>query len=187
VKHEIDSGRFTSSFLDAFQYNVRCFQPVSHTASTLGNSVECWAALSSRAASSIPILTVRWLLESEEFQATFSTQKAVDLLLITIFGQILDNALAQWLHMKLYIEKSLIAVDLRSQTCLKVRPERRKKEVKRKLNRELTTIGYSPFFLFQSRSSCDNLGTCQSNFGRVLVKKSFLGILLLRLARALRE
>ena len=49
--------------------------------------------------------------------------------------------------MKLYIEKSLITVDLRSQSCLKVRPERRKKEVKRKLNRELTTIGYSPFFL----------------------------------------
>ena len=49
--------------------------------------------------------------------------------------------------MKLYIEKSLISVDLRSQSCLKVRPERRKKEVKRKLNRELTTIGYSPFFL----------------------------------------
>jgi energy-converting hydrogenase Eha subunit E len=49
--------------------------------------------------------------------------------------------------MKSYIEKSLIAVDLRSQSCPKVRPERRKKEVKRKLNRELTTIDYSPFFL----------------------------------------
>gem|GEM_PF-1833135 len=43
--------------------------------------------------------------------------------------------------------ESLITVDLRSQSCLKVRPERRKKEVKRKPNRELTTIGYSPFFL----------------------------------------
>jgi energy-converting hydrogenase Eha subunit E len=32
-------------------------------------------------------------------------------------------------------------------SCPKVRPERRKKEVKRKPNRELTTIGYSPFFL----------------------------------------
>ena len=32
-------------------------------------------------------------------------------------------------------------------SCPKVRPERRKKEVKRKLNRELTAIGYSPFFL----------------------------------------
>jgi hypothetical protein len=31
--------------------------------------------------------------------------------------------------------KSLITVDLRSQSCLKVRPERRKKELKRKLNR----------------------------------------------------
>ncbi len=51
------------------------------------------------------------------------------------------------MRMKLYIEKSLITVDLRSQSCLKVRPERRKKEVKRKPNRELTTIGYSPFFL----------------------------------------
>jgi energy-converting hydrogenase Eha subunit E len=49
--------------------------------------------------------------------------------------------------MKLYIEKSLITVDLRSQSCLKVRPKRRRKEVKRKLNRDLTTIGYSPFFL----------------------------------------
>jgi energy-converting hydrogenase Eha subunit E len=49
--------------------------------------------------------------------------------------------------MKSYIEKSPITVDLRSQSCLKVRPERRKKEVKRKLNRELTAIGYSPFFL----------------------------------------
>jgi energy-converting hydrogenase Eha subunit E len=51
------------------------------------------------------------------------------------------------MRMKLYIEKSLITVGLRSQSCLKVRPERRKKEVKRKPNRELTTIGYSPFFL----------------------------------------
>jgi hypothetical protein len=32
-------------------------------------------------------------------------------------------------------------------SCPKVRPERRKKEVKRKLSRNLTTIGYSPFFL----------------------------------------
>ena len=32
-------------------------------------------------------------------------------------------------------------------SCLKVRPERRRKEAKRKLNRDLTTIGYSPFFL----------------------------------------
>jgi hypothetical protein len=54
------------------------------------------------------------------------------------------------MRMKLYIEKSLITVDLRSQSCLKVRPERRKKEVKRKPNRELTTIGYSPFFLTSS-------------------------------------
>jgi hypothetical protein len=38
-------------------------------------------------------------------------------------------------------------VDLRSQSCLKVRPERRRKEAKRKLNRELTAIGHSPFFL----------------------------------------
>jgi hypothetical protein len=36
--------------------------------------------------------------------------------------------------MKLYIEKPLITVDLRLQSCLKVQPERRK-EVKRKLNR----------------------------------------------------
>jgi energy-converting hydrogenase Eha subunit E len=49
--------------------------------------------------------------------------------------------------MKSYIERSLITVDPRLQSCLKVQPERRKKEVKRKLNRELTTIGYSPFFL----------------------------------------
>jgi hypothetical protein len=49
--------------------------------------------------------------------------------------------------MKLYMEKSLITLDLRSQSCLKVRPERRKKEVKRKLDRELTAMGYSPFFL----------------------------------------
>ena len=33
--------------------------------------------------------------------------------------------------MRLYIEKSLITVDLRSQSCLKVRPERRKKEEKK--------------------------------------------------------
>jgi energy-converting hydrogenase Eha subunit E len=51
------------------------------------------------------------------------------------------------MHMKSYIEKSLITVDLRSQSCLKIRPERRKKEVKRKLNRELAAISYSPFFL----------------------------------------
>jgi len=49
--------------------------------------------------------------------------------------------------MKLYIDRSLITVDLRSQSCPKVRPERRRKEVKRKLNRELTAIGHSPFFL----------------------------------------
>jgi hypothetical protein len=47
-----------------------------------------------------------------------------------------------------------ITVDLRSQSCLKVRPERRKKEVKRKLNRELTTIVYSPFFLTFSGRLC---------------------------------
>jgi len=49
--------------------------------------------------------------------------------------------------MKLYMEKSLITLDLRSQSCLKIRPERRKKEVKIKLNREPTAMGYSPFFL----------------------------------------
>ena len=49
----------------------------------------------SRAVARAPILTVRWLLGSEEFPATFSPQKTVDLLLITVFGQILDNALAQ--------------------------------------------------------------------------------------------
>jgi hypothetical protein len=49
--------------------------------------------------------------------------------------------------------ESLITVDLRSQSCLKVRPERRRKEAKRKLNRELTTLGYSPFFLTFSRGN----------------------------------
>jgi energy-converting hydrogenase Eha subunit E len=103
--------------------------------------------LSSRTGQFDSHLTVRWLLASGKFQATFSLQKIVNLLLITVFGQILDNVSVHWVHMKLYIEESLIAVGLRSQSCLKVRPERRKKEVKRKLNRELTAIGYSPFFL----------------------------------------
>jgi hypothetical protein len=32
-------------------------------------------------------------------------------------------------------------------TCPKVQPERRRREARRKLNRKLTTTGYSPFFL----------------------------------------
>jgi energy-converting hydrogenase Eha subunit E len=58
----------------------------------------------------------------------------------------LDDVLRQRVHTKLYIE---IAEYCRFEvlTCLKARPERRKKEVRRKLNRELTAIGYSPFFL----------------------------------------
>ena len=57
----------------------------------------------------------------------------------------------------IYIE-SLRIVDLRLQSCLKVQPERRKKEVRRKLNRELTTIGYSPLFLTFSGRLCIEAG-----------------------------
>ena len=63
-----------------------------------------------------------------------------------------------------------ITVDLRSQSCLKVRPERRKKEAKRKLNRELTTIGYSPFFLTFS-------GRLYINADGVLVKPLTVSVL----------
>jgi hypothetical protein len=72
--------------------------------------------------------------------------------------------------MKLYIEKSLITVDLRSQSCLKVRPERRRKRVKRKLNRELTTIGYSPFFSTFS-------GRLYIEAGDILVKPLMVSVL----------
>jgi len=60
--------------------------------------------------------------------------------------------------MKLYIEKSLITVDLRLQLCLKDQPERRKKELRRKLNKELTKVGGSPFFLTFSRRLCIEAG-----------------------------